>query len=123
MSMESVAPMAGNLLKVSSLAAAVCASSGFYLYNKQLNLNDLSVIRFGRAAATTVVISLDYLTAFKHVEHDTEEYWALRSKVGEPFVIEPGLAANSLNAHLAALTDTDVWPSNCEASGAILFVP
>ncbi|XP_056282540.1 aarF domain-containing protein kinase 1 isoform X1 [Pseudoliparis swirei] len=73
--------MAGNLLKVSSLAAAVFASSGFYLYNRPLNLNDLSVIRFGRAAATTVVISLDYLTAFKHVEHDTEEYWALRSKL------------------------------------------
>jgi len=36
---------------------------------------------------------------------------------------QPGLAANSLNAHLAALTDTDVWLSNCEASGAILFVP
>jgi len=47
-----VAPMAGNLLKVSSLAAAVFASSGFYLYNRPLNLNDLSVIRFGRAAAT-----------------------------------------------------------------------
>ncbi|XP_068573751.1 aarF domain-containing protein kinase 1 [Cebidichthys violaceus] len=73
--------MAGHLLKVSSLATAVFASSGFYLYNRQLNLNDLSVVRFGRAAATTVVISFDYLTAFKHVDHDTEEYWALRSKV------------------------------------------
>ncbi|XP_075964225.1 aarF domain-containing protein kinase 1 [Anarhichas minor] len=73
--------MAGHLLKVSSLATAVFASSGFYLYNRQLNLNDLSVVRFGRAAATTVVISLDYMTAFRHVEYDTEEYWALRSKV------------------------------------------
>lgn len=44
--------MAGRLLKVSSLATAVIASSGFYLYNRQLDLNDLSVIRFGRAAAT-----------------------------------------------------------------------
>ncbi|KAI3368075.1 hypothetical protein L3Q82_026898, partial [Scortum barcoo] len=43
--------MAGRLLKVSSLATAVLASSGVYLY-KQLDLNDLSVIRFGRAAAT-----------------------------------------------------------------------
>lgn len=42
--------MAGRLLKVSSLATAVFASSGFYLYNRQLDLNDLSVIRFGRAA-------------------------------------------------------------------------
>ncbi|XP_032356038.1 aarF domain-containing protein kinase 1 isoform X3 [Etheostoma spectabile] len=73
--------MAGQLLKVSSLATAVFASSGFYLYNRQLNLNDLTVIRFGRAAATTAVISFDYLTAFKHVEYGTEEYWALRSKV------------------------------------------
>lgn len=44
--------MAGRLLKVSSLATAVFASSGFYLYSRQLDLNDLSVIRFGRAAAT-----------------------------------------------------------------------
>lgn len=44
--------MAVRLLKVSSLATAVFASSGFYLYSKQLDINDLSVIRFGRAAAT-----------------------------------------------------------------------
>uniref|UniRef100_A0A3Q3X711 AarF domain-containing protein kinase 1 n=1 Tax=Mola mola TaxID=94237 RepID=A0A3Q3X711_MOLML len=73
--------MAGRLLKISSLATAVFASSGFYLYNTQLDLNDLSVIRFGRAAATTAVISYDYLTAFKDVEYGTEEYLALRSKV------------------------------------------
>ncbi|XP_059210038.1 aarF domain-containing protein kinase 1 [Centropristis striata] len=73
--------MAGHLLRVSSLATAVFASSGFYLYNRQLDLNDLSVIRFGRAAATTAVISLDYLTAFKRVKCGTEEYSALKSKV------------------------------------------
>uniref|UniRef100_A0A3P8TC70 AarF domain-containing protein kinase 1 n=1 Tax=Amphiprion percula TaxID=161767 RepID=A0A3P8TC70_AMPPE len=73
--------MAGRLLKVSSLATAVFASSGFYLYSRQLDLNDLSVVRFGRAAATTAVISYDYLTAFKHVEHGTDEYWAIKSKV------------------------------------------
>ncbi|XP_067470251.1 aarF domain-containing protein kinase 1 isoform X2 [Thunnus thynnus] len=73
--------MAGRLLKVSSLATAVFASSGFYLYNRQLDLNDLSFIRFGRAAATTAAISYDYLTAFKHVEYGTEEYWVLKSKV------------------------------------------
>ncbi|XP_063765084.1 aarF domain-containing protein kinase 1 isoform X4 [Eleginops maclovinus] len=73
--------MAGRLFKVSALATAVCASSGFYLYNRKLNLDDLSVIRFGRAAATTAIISFDYLTAFKHVEYGTEEYWAVRSKV------------------------------------------
>ncbi|KAM8915129.1 aarF domain-containing protein kinase 1 isoform 3-T3 [Spinachia spinachia] len=76
-----VALMAGHLFKVSSLATAVFATSGFYLYNRQMNLNDLSVIRFGRAATTTVLISFDYITAFKHVEYDTEEYWALKSKV------------------------------------------
>ncbi|XP_076605335.1 aarF domain-containing protein kinase 1 [Chaetodon auriga] len=73
--------MAGRLLKVSSLATAVFASSGFYFYNRGLDLSDLSVIRFGRAAVTTAVISYDYLTAFKHVEYGTEEYWALKSKV------------------------------------------
>lgn len=46
-----VPSMAGRLLKVSCLATAVLGSSGFYLYNKQLDINDLSVVRFGRAAA------------------------------------------------------------------------
>ncbi|CAJ1074184.1 aarF domain-containing protein kinase 1 [Xyrichtys novacula] len=73
--------MAGRLLKVSSLATAVFASTGFYFYNRQLDLSDLSVIRFGRAAVTTAVISYDYLTAFKHVDHGSEDYWALKSKV------------------------------------------
>lgn len=44
--------MAGRLLKVSSVATAVFASSGFYLYSKDIDLNDLSIIRFGRAAVT-----------------------------------------------------------------------
>ncbi|KAM9355874.1 aarF domain-containing protein kinase 1 [Pholidichthys leucotaenia] len=73
--------MAGRLLKVSSLATAVLASSGFYLYNRQLDLNDLSVIRFGRAAAATAVISYDYLTAFRQVDYGTEDYWEIKSKV------------------------------------------
>ncbi|KAG7226129.1 hypothetical protein INR49_014223, partial [Caranx melampygus] len=47
---------------------------------RQLDVSDLSIIRFGRAAATTAVISYDYLTAFRHVEHGTEQYWALKSK-------------------------------------------
>lgn len=44
--------MASRLLKASTFATGVFASSGIYLYNRQLELNDLSVIRFGRAAAT-----------------------------------------------------------------------
>ncbi|XP_077587460.1 aarF domain-containing protein kinase 1 [Stigmatopora nigra] len=70
-----------RLLKIPTLASAVLASSGFYFYNRRLDFNDLSLIRFGRAAATTAVISYDYLTAFKHVEYGTEEYWDLKSKV------------------------------------------
>ncbi|XP_061700890.1 aarF domain-containing protein kinase 1 isoform X1 [Syngnathoides biaculeatus] len=73
--------MALRLLKVPSLATAVLASSGIYLYNRRLDFSDLSLIRFGRAAATTAVISYDYLTTFKHVDYGTEEYWALKSKV------------------------------------------
>ncbi|XP_030642968.1 aarF domain-containing protein kinase 1 [Chanos chanos] len=72
--------MAGRLLKVSS-ATAVFASSGFYLYNKNVDPNDFSVIRFGRAATTTAFISYDYLTSFRNVQYGTEEYWALKSKV------------------------------------------
>ncbi|CAL8285541.1 unnamed protein product [Lota lota] len=73
--------MAGRLLKVSSVATAVFATSGVYLYTKQLDPNDLSLIRFGRAAATTAIISYDYLTAFRNVELGTDEYSALKSKV------------------------------------------
>ncbi|TNM95951.1 aarF domain-containing protein kinase 1 isoform X2 [Takifugu rubripes] len=73
--------MAARFLRVSSLAAAAVASCGIYLHNRQLDLSDLSVIRFGRAAAATAFISYDYLTAFKGVEYGTEDYVALRSKV------------------------------------------
>ncbi|XP_049597016.1 aarF domain-containing protein kinase 1 isoform X4 [Syngnathus scovelli] len=73
--------MALRLLKVPTIATVLVASSGMYFYNRPLDFNDLSLIRFGRAAATTAVISYDYLTAFKHVQYGTEEYWALKSKV------------------------------------------
>ncbi|XP_076156422.1 aarF domain-containing protein kinase 1 [Alosa pseudoharengus] len=73
--------MAARLLKVSTVATAVFASSGFILYNKHVDPNDISVIRFGRAAATTAVISYDYITAFRNVPFGTEEYWELKSKV------------------------------------------
>ncbi|XP_076022187.1 aarF domain-containing protein kinase 1 [Genypterus blacodes] len=73
--------MAARLLRVSSLATAVFASTGFYFYNTPLDLNDLSMVRFGRAAATTMIISYDYLTTLRHVEYGTEEYCALKSKV------------------------------------------
>uniref|UniRef100_A0A8C4Z901 AarF domain-containing protein kinase 1 n=1 Tax=Gadus morhua TaxID=8049 RepID=A0A8C4Z901_GADMO len=73
--------MAGRLLKVSSVATALVATSGVYLYTKQLDPNDLSLVRFGRAAAATAVISYDYLTAFRNVEPGSDEYSALKSKV------------------------------------------
>ncbi|XP_016326296.1 uncharacterized aarF domain-containing protein kinase 1-like isoform X2 [Sinocyclocheilus anshuiensis] len=73
--------MAVRLLKVSSVATAVFASSGFCLYSKNVDFNDLSIIRFGRAAATTTVISYDYLTTLRDVQYGTEEYWAVKSKV------------------------------------------
>lgn len=73
--------MAGKLSRVSSVSTALLASAGFYLYMRQPDLNDLSVVRFGRAAVTTAAISYDYLTAFKHVEHGTDQYFELRSKV------------------------------------------
>lgn len=70
--------MAVRLLRLSS---AVLVSSGFYVYSRQLDLNDLSVIRFGRAAVTTALISYDYMTTFKHVEYGSEHYWTLKSEV------------------------------------------
>lgn len=73
--------MAGRLRRLTSVTAVVLASSGLYLHKKQLDINDLSVVRFGRAAATTFLISYDYLTAFKDVEHGTDQYWEIKSKV------------------------------------------
>ncbi|XP_066550896.1 aarF domain-containing protein kinase 1 isoform X2 [Amia ocellicauda] len=73
--------MAGRLMKVSSVATAVIASSGIYLYNKSVDLNDVSLIRFGRAAITTAAISFDYLASLRSVQYGTEEYWAMKSKV------------------------------------------
>ncbi|KAK3563309.1 hypothetical protein QTP86_021637 [Hemibagrus guttatus] len=73
--------MAVRLLKVSSVATALIASSGFYLYSQKVDFNDLSIVRFGRAVATTAVISYDYLTALREVPYGTEEYWSLKSQV------------------------------------------
>ncbi|KAK7904883.1 hypothetical protein WMY93_017490 [Mugilogobius chulae] len=73
--------MAARVRRLSAVTAVALASSGLYLHRKQLDINDLSVVRFGRAAATTFLISYDYLTAFRHVENNTEEYWELKSKV------------------------------------------
>lgn len=73
--------MAVRLLKVSSLATTVFGASGFYLYNNCVDPNDISIVRFGRAAITTAVISYDYLTSLKTVPYGTEDYWAVKSKV------------------------------------------
>ncbi|KAK1160570.1 aarF domain-containing protein kinase 1 [Acipenser oxyrinchus oxyrinchus] len=73
--------MAVRLLKVSSLATTVFAASGFYLFDNYVDLNDISIVRFGRAAITTAVISYDYLTSLKTVPYGTEDYWAVKSKV------------------------------------------
>uniref|UniRef100_A0A8C7Y557 AarF domain-containing protein kinase 1 n=1 Tax=Oryzias sinensis TaxID=183150 RepID=A0A8C7Y557_9TELE len=69
--------MAARLLKLSSLATAVFASSGFYFYNKQLDLSDLSVVRFGRAAAT--VSSLIQLKAV--ARGDVDGFFFCRGQV------------------------------------------
>ncbi|XP_017332116.1 aarF domain-containing protein kinase 1 isoform X1 [Ictalurus punctatus] len=73
--------MAVRLLKVSSVATTLIASSGFYLHSQNFDLNDLSIVRFGRAAAATAVISYDYLTALREVRYGTDEYWSLKSEV------------------------------------------
>uniref|UniRef100_A0AAY4A2X9 AarF domain-containing protein kinase 1 n=1 Tax=Denticeps clupeoides TaxID=299321 RepID=A0AAY4A2X9_9TELE len=74
--------MARRLLKSpAAAAAAVLASSAFYLFNKQWDPNDLSIVRFGRAAATTAAISYDYITSLQNRQYGTEEYWALKSKI------------------------------------------
>ncbi|KAK1793165.1 hypothetical protein P4O66_011567, partial [Electrophorus voltai] len=93
--------MAGRLLKVSSLAALAVASSGFYLHSLSVDANDLSVVRFARAAATTAVISYDYLTAFRNVQSGTDEYRLLRSEVS--FLSCTRLAFSAVLSHLEAL--------------------
>uniref|UniRef100_A0A8C9RS18 AarF domain-containing protein kinase 1 n=1 Tax=Scleropages formosus TaxID=113540 RepID=A0A8C9RS18_SCLFO len=100
--------MAGRLLKVSSVATAVFASSGFYLYGKHVDLSNISIIRFGRAALTTAVISYDYITSLQSVQYGSEEYWALKSKIEQLFVSfeeTPQGAASLAQVHKAVLSD------------------
>ncbi|XP_058843785.1 aarF domain-containing protein kinase 1 isoform X4 [Acipenser ruthenus] len=100
--------MAVRLLKVSSLATTVFAASGFYLYNSYVDPNDISIVRFGRAAITTAVISYDYLTSLKTVPYGTEDYWAVKSKIAQLFVSfeeSPQGAASLAQVHKAVLHD------------------
>ncbi|XP_058847748.1 aarF domain-containing protein kinase 1-like isoform X3 [Acipenser ruthenus] len=100
--------MAVRLLKVSLLATTVFAASGFYLYNNYVDPNDISIVRFGRAAITTAVISYDYLTSLKTVPYGTEDYWAVKSKIAQLFVSfeeSPQGAASLAQVHKAVLHD------------------
>lgn len=59
--------MAGRLIRVSSVSSALFASAGFYLYLRPPDLNDLSLVRFGRAAVTVscrVFYSVSVCTSF-----------------------------------------------------------
>ncbi|XP_076979324.1 aarF domain-containing protein kinase 1 isoform X3 [Tamandua tetradactyla] len=74
--------MARRALKFVSWTSMALAASGFYLYSdKYLDPNDFGAVRVGRAVATTVVISYDYLTSLRNVPYGSEEYLQLRSKV------------------------------------------
>ena len=53
-----VPPMAGRLLRLSTVGTALFTSSGFYLYNRPVDINDISLVRFGRAAATVSILDL-----------------------------------------------------------------
>ncbi|TRY66583.1 hypothetical protein DNTS_009854 [Danionella cerebrum] len=57
------------------------ASVGLYCFKKTVDIENASIVRFGRAAVTTAVISMDYLTTLRHVHFGTEEYFAIKSKV------------------------------------------
>ena len=44
----------------------------------------------------TALISYDYLTSLRHVEHGTDEYWALKSKVRMWGVLQTELSSGVL---------------------------
>ncbi|KAK2490425.1 hypothetical protein MC885_015661, partial [Smutsia gigantea] len=77
--------MARRALKLASWTSMALAASGLYLYsNKYFDPNDFGAVRVGRAVATTVVISYDYLTSLRSVPYGSEEYLQLRSKGASP---------------------------------------
>ncbi|XP_076979327.1 aarF domain-containing protein kinase 1 isoform X6 [Tamandua tetradactyla] len=101
--------MARRALKFVSWTSMALAASGFYLYSdKYLDPNDFGAVRVGRAVATTVVISYDYLTSLRNVPYGSEEYLQLRSKIQDLFVSfddTPLGAASLAQVHKAVLHD------------------
>nr|XP_033808649.1 aarF domain-containing protein kinase 1 isoform X4 [Geotrypetes seraphini] len=80
--MRSVSTMARRTLKLTALAAAALATSGFHVYAmKYVDLNDFGVVRIGRAVLTTAAISYDYITSLRSVPYGTQEYDDLKSQV------------------------------------------
>lgn len=56
----------------------------------------------------TAVISYDYLTAFRHVENGTDEYWDLKSKVENHFV-SVGMGEMLLLLLVIIITVLEMW--------------
>nr|XP_033808653.1 aarF domain-containing protein kinase 1 isoform X7 [Geotrypetes seraphini] len=106
---HSVSTMARRTLKLTALAAAALATSGFHVYAmKYVDLNDFGVVRIGRAVLTTAAISYDYITSLRSVPYGTQEYDDLKSQIREVFVSfeETPLGAASLaQVHKAVLPD------------------
>ncbi|XP_044518051.1 aarF domain-containing protein kinase 1 isoform X2 [Gracilinanus agilis] len=74
--------MANSVVKIISWTSMAVASSAFYFCtNKYLDPSDFGAIRFGRAVATTAVISYDYYTSLRKVPQDPEEYAEIKSKM------------------------------------------
>lgn len=71
--------MARQLIKVSSMATALFASAGLYLYRRQLDLNNLSVIRFGRAAVTVscCILADQIITIMKFYWYKPMDYFSI----------------------------------------------
>ncbi|XP_007904200.1 aarF domain-containing protein kinase 1 [Callorhinchus milii] len=72
--------MAKRFLKLRTVATTALAASGLYVALR-VDPNDLGVVRIGRAAITTAVISYDYMTSLKKLQRGTDEYEAVKSQV------------------------------------------
>ncbi|XP_007472792.2 aarF domain-containing protein kinase 1 [Monodelphis domestica] len=74
--------MASSVVKIISWTSMAVASSAFYFCtNKYLDPSDFGAIRFGRAIATTAVISYDYYFSLRKIPQDPKEYDEIKSKV------------------------------------------
>uniref|UniRef100_A0A4W3JB54 AarF domain containing kinase 1 n=1 Tax=Callorhinchus milii TaxID=7868 RepID=A0A4W3JB54_CALMI len=107
--------MAKRFLKLRTVATTALAASGLYVALR-VDPNDLGVVRIGRAAITTAVISYDYMTSLKKLQRGTDEYEAVKSL----YLMKTAFLPGSFSTDYMVLMGGVVWKGvgECSLKGA-----